>query len=148
MFNHGRWVASISIYTCHSPIQAWTLTDSCVLRMMLCFLPRLMERKHTRASEESTRSLDADNPLKGSDTSTRQRLQRSRDPNRTRISPEIMWCHRAFQKRIKFDSVGLTHAFYCQTGSTHSIHRVCVFSCLTMLGKFSNLCPKSEIPGM
>lgn len=24
-------------------MQAWTLTDSCVLRMMLCFLPRLME---------------------------------------------------------------------------------------------------------
>lgn len=139
-------MASIPItYARHSPMQAWTLTDSCVLRMMLCFLPRLMERKHTRASEESTgRSLGAVHHLEGCDTSTRQRLQMSREPpNRTRISPEIMGCHRAFQKRMQSSLTPLDgqHVFHCQTRSARPIHRVGVFSRLTMLGKFSNLCP-------
>lgn len=34
-------------------MQAWTLTDSCVLRIMLCFLPLLKrEEKYVKYSEE------------------------------------------------------------------------------------------------
>lgn len=92
-------MASTPFCRCHSPMQAWTLTDSCVLRMMLCFLPRLMETGDktfigVRGVGKVTYLLSINLMVWTRPPGEAPDKQKPTLNN----YPEILWCHRTLRK--------------------------------------------------